>query len=86
MTQVLCSAFRTINPVYSVLILLCYSEVTNTDFYFHLKHFGLLKYIVKRYQKLIWYSSEVGGVTHWHAVNPLWQNVVESILDNALSV
>jgi len=49
----MCSALRTINPVCSVSVVLCCTEVTHLELYFHFKHFCLLKCIMKRYQKLI---------------------------------
>jgi len=47
------SAVMTVNPVCSVSAVLYCSEVTHVELYFHLKHFCLLKYIMKRYENVI---------------------------------
>jgi len=49
----MCSALKTVNPVCSVSVVLCHTEVTHLELYFHLKRFCLLECVMKRYQKLI---------------------------------
>jgi hypothetical protein len=51
--QPVCSALMTVNPVCSVSTVLYCSEFTHVELYFNLKHFCLLKYIMKRYQNII---------------------------------